>query len=383
MEPLKRIKRRLYPALARHTSHTALVEGPLKVCGVPFRCLLVDNGNFTEHLQARMYGDAPKLLRQGRIWNPLLARRVIAANPGFDLCVAVLPQGYGWLFNRLCTFEARPHVRQVIATDGPWDAIRSGFHRKKKELSGKLETKFGLDYRLSREASDLALYYHRMYLPLVRRQFGPLAVVESYEKILERFRRGFLLFVTQGGEPVAGALCTTADRTLKFHSGGVLDAADRYIKGGAQMALYYFQLRLAEAGEFDALDAGRSRPFLNDGVYRTKREWGAAARPDDDNEPHVFLFAPRLSEALAHFFVENPTIVCSEQGLKAVVGFTGEVNDEAKTRLTRQFGAPGLAGLCLVSAGSAAPLDLPFPRPGVHTHAAIDQPTPPVGYSAN
>ena len=93
------------------------------------------------------------------------------------------------------------------------------------------------------------------------------------------FEQGFLLLVLAGDQPVAGALSQRADNHPVFRRTGVLQGEEAHIRRGAQTALYYFQLRLALELGLDAVDAMNSFPFLDDGVFQHKADWGAVTLP--------------------------------------------------------------------------------------------------------
>jgi predicted N-acyltransferase len=132
----------------------------------------------------------------------------------------------------------------------------------------------------------------------------------------EFFLKGRLLFITKDNEAVAGALSLVDDGTLVFRRTGVLDEDETHIEGGVQLALYYFQIKYANEHKLRAVDSMMSAPFLNDGVHKDKREWGATVLPDNDARTWVYFFRAAPSEKGAHFFEINPTIVHSDKGLR-------------------------------------------------------------------
>lgn len=348
---LKFVKQAVYPAASMFFSHATLVDGCLKGSTEPFRCLFVDNTPFGEYVKGRMYEPAPRELEKRRILIPALKRLLRQKPSAFDLCLAVLPKPYDRLFRGLYDYRTTDGVRQVIDTSGTWDGMRTLFAKKKRQISNGFEEKFGLGCRISRDPQDFEHFYHRMFVPHIVRRYGELASIDAYGEMRKFFERGLLVLVTKREVAVAGALSLIEDGVLRFRRTGVLDGDENIVEGGAQTALYYFQLRYANANGLRAVDTMISAPFLNDGVFRHKKEWGAAVLPDDDASTWVYLFNAHPSGSIARFFENNPMIVHGRGGLEGVVGAPGADHDAdaAIETLVRRYRADGLQGFRVVT----------------------------------
>jgi hypothetical protein len=343
-------------------SRALLVEGVLKGTDQSFRCLFVDNSPLKEYLLLKVYAEPPRTIRRWKIWIPALKKLIQNRPKGLDLCVAVLPLRYESLFQGLYDFKGQEYVRQVIDTSGSLDEIVSAFHQKKRQLTNKLKQKSGLTYRISHDLKDFDIFYHRMHQPHIQKKFGDLSHMDSLEEMKSWFLKGFLLLVLSGDQPIAGALCLVEGNALTFRRTGVLDGEESYIKMGAQLALYYFNILYAKDHGIEKVDTMKSRSILDDGVYRTKREWGAAVLPDNESESWVYFFNLGPSEKVARFFQQNPVIIHTETGLKGVVGVENELDlsPEVESDLTYRFYAPGLEGLILLTPESTIPIEVSF-----------------------
>lgn len=349
------IRRQLYPVFSKFFSHATLVEGRLKGTEHPFRCLFVDNSSFADNLMARMYETPPVVLQRRRIWIPSL-KKLIAVKPGsIDLCVAVLPTAYESTFHGLYDYKCTEAVRQVIDTSGSWEDIKSGFSATKRKKTNRFSERYGLGSRVSEDLKEFDFFYHRMFVPHIKKRFGELSVIDSYHEMKEFFLKGRLLFITKDNEAVAGALSLVEDGTLVFRRTGVLDGDETHIEGGAQLALYYFQIKYANEHNLRAVDSMMSTPFLNDGVYKNKREWGATVLPDNESRTWVYFFHASPSEKIANFFEINPTIVHSDKGLKGVIGISGamDIPTVSISDITHRYQARGLGGFTVVTSTGA------------------------------
>jgi hypothetical protein len=350
------LKRAVYPVSSTLIATASLVEGRLKGSNVPFKSLFIHNTNFNDHLKQRMYEGEATVVRKWRILIPALKRMVQQNRLGFDLCVAVLPTFYERLFDDVCDLKAYEEVRQVIDTSGGWEAMRLEFGKKKRQTTNNFSERFGLSYRMSKDVEDFDHFYYRMHVPHIRRRYGDLSQIDSYEDMKEFFLKGLLLFVTKDDKPVAGALSMIDGKSLVFRRTGVLDGDETVVKGGAQTALYYFQLKYAADNGFQSVDTMKSAPYLNDGVFRHKAEWGARTLPDDEATRWVFFFTRGQDAKLAQFFDTNPIVVrtpgraVASAALRGVVGVPQGNPETAAEEIQRRYPMKGLRELQLYGA---------------------------------
>jgi hypothetical protein len=317
----KALRRGCYPAFAALYCHAELVEGRLKGTDLPFRLLWADNSPFGRSLEERFFGGDVSRVWHRRLWIPSLLRWLPPRADICDLCVANLPQMWDAWFRGRCSFRTTPDVRQVIDTSGSWDDVRRRFATKRRQIANNFERKTGLSCRVTHAAEDFDLFYHRMFVPHITRRYGALATIDDYGEMRRFFEQGSLLLVTKDGRPIAGALNVEEDGVLRFRRTGVLDGDESHVEVGAQTALYYFQIRHANHRGLRALDTMKSACFLNDGVYRHKRDWGASVHADDEATTWLYLFAKDLrAEATVKLFADHPVAVHGERGLTGVVG---------------------------------------------------------------
>lgn len=362
MNLLNIIKSSIHPLTTQYISHATLVEGVLRNHDHVFRCLFVDNSTFMNYLTARTYAEGPRVIRQRRVWIPSVDKMMTGTGGDFDLGIAVLPKRYDARFKDICDFKGDESVGQIIDISNTLEEIKKNFHQKKRQISNNIIQKSGLTYRISNDLKDFDLFYYQMFLPLIQKKHGDIASIESYEKMKPFFLRGFLLLVLSGEQAIAGALCLVKDNMLIFRRSGVLNGDDAYIKNGAQHALYLFNIMHAKELGLKLVDTMKSTFVMNDGVYRTKREWGAAVYPDDESECWIYFFIPRYTNKIAAFFEANPVIIHTKDGLNGLVGVSdvsGQIGENNK-ELYKKYFAPGLKNLFVLSPDSEKAVMTPF-----------------------
>jgi hypothetical protein len=193
-----------------------------------------------------------------------------------------------------------------------------------------------------------------MYLPHIKKQFDEISIIDTYEEMKFYFLRGFLLFVMADEQSISGGLCLIENDTFIFRRLGVLDGDKKHLKKSAQSAIYYFILRHATEEGFKKVDLMKSRSLLMDGVYRTKREWGAAVYPDGESKKWVYFFNVSRSPQVIKFFEDNPVIIHTKEGLRGLVGKAdclegSMLSSDTIKDLLHRYHCPGLNGLTVMT----------------------------------
>ncbi len=335
----------------------------MKDTDLTVRCLFIDKKSFSKYMMRRIYSGTPTVVKRWIIYIPSIKKIIRTPSHGIDMCVAVLPLSLEKEFDKLCDFKTQEMVRQFLPLSSSTDVTNERLERKLRE-TGRRIRKEGFDCRSSNALHDFNIFYYDMYLPTAQKQFDDLAIIEPYEELKSTFLegRGVLLFVMENGSPVAGSLLFFQDKTLVSYRIGVLHGDRDYIKRRAQSATDYFDILFALEHSCDLYDMLGSRPFLEDGVYRHKREWGSMVSHYDSLKTWVYFFILDRGDKTAHLFEKNPLIIHTKKGLMGLLGMVdaAELSVEKKKELIKKHYAPGLRGLVLMSPGSSAPTELSF-----------------------
>jgi len=346
---------------SQYISHATLVEGFIRNNNKLLRCLFIENSNFINYIAARTFSEKPRVLKRWRVWIRALEKTVMNHSDQFDICIAIIPKGYDDKFKELYNYKCNPCVRQIIDLSGSIDEIKNNFHKTKRQISNSIISKSKLTYRISNDLKDFNHFYHDMFIPHIKKKHGDLGI-ESYEEMKPYFLKGFVLLVSCEGETVSGALCVVKDKTLVFRRTGVLNGDEKYIKLGAQNALYLFMICYAKELGLDHLDTMNSLSVLNDGVYNAKREWGSTVYPDEESEYWIYFIIPKFTDKISQFFEVNPFIIHQKDGLCGLVGFNGDsclVNGGAK-ELNKKYYAPGINNLLVLTPESEKAMKIPL-----------------------
>ena len=210
----------------------------------------------------------------------------------------------------------------------------------------------GLSWTTSVAESDFALFYDGFYVPFIRQRYPDSGASGGKEKLRKLFRRGFLLWIHQGEEKLAGAILTPDGEVLRwFVVGARTDGVDP-VKSGALSAIYVFGIECARQHGFRWFDVGWSPPSLRDGVLSHKRSWGAMLIDSPRADYDTLFRWETFDDRLMAFLSENPLIFRDDGGLSAIVALPLDARPDLVTARAayRKLAMAGLRRIYMVSA---------------------------------
>ena len=175
----------------------------------------------------------------------------------------------------------------------------------------------GFTLEQSRSAADWELFATRMVAPQAVARFGDQAWIPSPRLLRELARAGTLHLVRLEGRMVGGACSVPAGDTLWLPLLGVLDGDPALFRRGASLAALAPPIAWARAQGYRRVDAGRTGPFLRDGVLQLKRKW--SLQPTADPLAHVMAVLARSAAARAAFGRE-PVLIEDQVGVRPFHG---------------------------------------------------------------
>jgi hypothetical protein len=337
---------RVAGAFARRlVTEVTLMEAPIVGQAEPMRCLLVGDAPALHELVQRAFGQNAVRVHQRHVPLALLKSHLEQRADDYHLAISCLPRHPNDPDLPTGAFATRTLVNQEIDVTGGWDVVRANMARGNRTRTNGIEAKYGLTVRLTRESADLESFYHEMYLPYITKRYGEFAVVDSLDSFYATLHDGFLLLVCRDQQPLAGGLMKIDGNRLSYSRTGLLGGDDQLLRCGSVTALYYYMLQHAIEHGYSTLDTLGSRPFLKDGVYNNKANWGAEATPYT-YASHEFCFRPgRDGTPLPAFFAAVPLIVEEAGRLKALVGLADEETIPTDRRLDETLAQYNLRGL--------------------------------------
>jgi RimJ/RimL family protein N-acetyltransferase len=166
-------------------------------------------------------------------------------------------------------------------------------------------------------AADWEEFYSTMLIPQAMSRFGDEAWLPSRRFLGELARRGRLHFIVRAGERVGGMCSLIRDDTVWVPVTGLRQGRDDLRRDGAAAAALALTLDWARRQGCRRVDAGRTSPFLQEGVHRWKRKWGL--QPVRDPMSHL-LAAWIGSDPARAAFAREPVLIETADGLECYAG---------------------------------------------------------------
>lgn len=332
-----------------------LLEGRIAGTEQDFRLLTLGNTPFLMDLVQRTFGANQTVSRSWRVSLFELPALLDKRGAAFDLAVSELPGTYDIILSRKATFRSRQWVRQIVDLSGGWDKAYENFSASRRTASNRITRRSEFGCRTSKREADFEVFYHRMLVPYIKNRYEEFAEFDSYSSCKKMFENGFLLFIVEDGKDIAGCISSVSADRWQYMRVGVLDGDEALMRTGCLAAIYHHQLRLAADQGLLFFDARFSRPYLNDGVYCHKSEWGARAEYPGSagfQDDTVNFYCPDISAPLCRMLERNPLVVMTEEGkLEAVAGSSGSNNmpGQGLPPALLKLHLAGLTGVTVVS----------------------------------
>jgi hypothetical protein len=241
-------------------------------------------------------------------------------------------------------------IRMVLDIAGDARTVLSTVSRKQRQEFARQRRASGWACEISERATDLEFFYRRMHLPTMAARHGSRTRSADWDLAVHALlRNGFLLFVTEHGARVAGALCRWegSGSTVRIRLVGVLDGAAERYRGGALKAVFFLATEWAADNGVRRLDFAGGDPYPGQGVFQFKRRFHPAVLLPDDHfaDRRVYLRVGRDTPEVRDFLVATPLLTVDAAGGLAATYF----HDAARpARTDIRADCPGIAGSRLI-----------------------------------
>jgi hypothetical protein len=279
--------------------------------GDPLELVEIGREKLLRPLGTRLFGELPAAVEQVTrvLWSPAALSREGSAG-------LVMAEVHRWMADRFRR-EGWLLVPQSVRWQGelaklpPADCSHGLLENMRKVR------RQGFELEQSTSAEDWEAFYDVMVGPQALARHGPTAWIPSRQLMKEFAAAGILHFITRSGERVAGICTVPRADTLWLAISGVRHGDPALLRQGAGFAILSLTIDWARSNGFRAIDAGRTGPFVNDGLQQFKRKWGLVPVSD----PLAHLAAVRVnSPSAAQAFAREPVLVEDGSSLRAYAG---------------------------------------------------------------
>lgn len=323
-----------------------VIKGSVKETGHMMNMLFVGSENSAHQLASLVYSQVNEFFPARRFSfrqiNPSYAPK------SFEIIAVRLGRPFASKFQKQ-DYLLLPNVNFILNLEASLDNIIKRMSRRRRRDSKKIKT-LNYSYTISRNnIEDLNFFYQRVYLPYARKRFEKSAYIKSYLESKVDYRvNGGIIFVKKDGKRVAGILFQVRGKTLYALSFGVYEGDQKYIKDSAGQATLFCLIKWAKRKGMKSLNYGTSMPFLADGIFIYKKEWGMFVE-EQIGQPFCALRINLLDEGSLSFIQQNPFIVLDKKAMKGVVFVDHMLTKAELQQIFSKYFIPKLRSLIVVS----------------------------------
>jgi len=325
-----------------------LIRGDRKGTHSNFVTLFFGKEELAHYFSKLLYSGNPKIQFLGETSCSNISS--VIAHTKADIVLVHVHMIFSGFFSRK-GFLILPIVRQNMNISGSWDAFYARLSRGRRRDIHAIK-KIGYVYEVTREPEKFRFFYYKMYLPYILKRHGKSAKPSIFYELKKGFRNGGLLFVKQDGEYLSGLLYAIYDNEVHNVCSGTYEGREDYYANGAVQAARYFLTQWSKQQGYKVIDHGLSNPFMKDGVFTYKKEWGMKVKLNKDiiRSSVYALKLCNFGNEVREFLADNPFIFTDLKSLRGLVFLNSEILTEGKLKnLYRLYSTQGLSDLVVIS----------------------------------
>ena len=255
-----------------------LLKGEEKYSKKNISVLLLSNKKSFPYLSNKIFSKTPKVEVIGKTHLWRLNKKIDAIISEVDAVFVKNDLFYSRFLKKKGFTIIPERISMTLDISQSIEKIYSNFNKSGKEDVRKVK-KFDYTYEISDDVDKLDLFYYKMYLPYTCQRHGTFATCANYYAIRHLFERGSkLMLIKQDDEYVYGSLFFAKKDKVVATYAGLMEGREDCLKQGVSAAAYYFLIKWAKENGIKSADFGTCRSFLNNGVFRYKRKWGATIK---------------------------------------------------------------------------------------------------------
>ena len=263
-----------------------------------------------EPFYSRLFGDLPVSSREARrlLWapDPLAAILADVVMVEVHRWMAARFQRAGWML-----------LPEAVRWEGALDQVPPSLPSKSLRDDLRKVRNNGFTLAPGNTAQDWDEFYTQMVEPQARSRHGARAWLPSRGLMDQIAAAGRLHFIKRDGVRVAAACSVSQGDKLWLPLIGIRNGDPLLLRQGAGNAALALTFDWARSEGYRQVDAGRTSPFLKDGIQQTKRKWGLSPIPDPLS--HVVAIRPR-TEAARQAFAAEPVLIEDGSVLRVYAG---------------------------------------------------------------
>ena len=300
---------RLFLLICQLNLTAYLISGKERHSEGKISILFLGDENSFSYLPKLIFSDEPSTekIEKIHIWN--ISKKLSKIHYDADAIFISCDRFYsGYLQKQRLTIIPEL-ISMTLDISKPFEKIYNKFNKSAKEEIRRVK-RYKYTYEISQDFDKLKLFYDHMYMPYTYLRHGKLAICANFYTVRHLFERGGkLMLVKLDNEYVFGSLFFIKKDTVIGTHAGIMDGQIDCLKKNISAASYYFSIIWAKENGAKFLDFGTCKPFLNDGLFRYKKKWGATIEKAKGNFG-IFAFKTCKDSKSIQSFLENNPFIC-------------------------------------------------------------------------
>jgi len=269
---------------------------------------------------------------------------------GYDLRVCEFTPRVMRFIRSPSSFKTPDWIEQEIPLDGSWEDVVARFRKNTRTTDLRKVRKYNFAHDVVTDEKSIEYFYDNLYLPYLSQRFGDTFDVIDRDWLISVGGAGGLLRILDGDRVIAGVVIHYGEDYLDWIWTGALTGEDTEQENGAFSTLYYHSMKYAHDKGFPTIKLNNSRAFLNDGLYRYKRKWGAQISKSRSSDTELLLDFDFRSKLTQHWLESTPFL--TERGgsfYANIFCFRQRTNDDIVNQIQSLI-SPGITGINIHSA---------------------------------
>jgi hypothetical protein len=318
---------RLRPLI--YTNELFLLEGLEKHSSLPLTILIAADSGIKDYIKTYGFDLGVREQSLGRIPMWLTPKTIRWFFRTADLVL--------WLADPILDRywpRPKPHARLPTWTrldidlQSP-DSIKRGEKKVKRYRNATIKSGYTIEH--TKCEFDYIDFIDNMHLPYIKKRHGENALFVIRERLFKdlQLKQKRLFILKSEGRSIGGSVLEYNDFMDRFWHIGIRPNLSTDVSAGVCAALYCFVINNAKERGSKILHLGYCRPFVRDGVFEYKRQFGGHSvgrDPEDYGSIELTIFCK--SAGAVRFLTENPMIALRPNKKYALYIFTEGASDE-------------------------------------------------------
>ena len=327
-----------------------VLTGPERSSGAPMRILYLGEGKSLDYIKTIFFQNSSNDSIETRYSLLQVLCGIRPKIDGYDLRVCEFTPRIMKLIRSSNSFKTPDWIEQDILLDGSWEDVVARFRKNTRTTDLRKVRKYNFAHDVVTDEKSMEYFYDNLYLPYLTQRFGDAFDIIDRDWLISVGEDGGLLRILDGDKVIAGVVIHYGEGYLDWIWTGALTGESSEQENGAFSSLYYHSIKHAHDKGFPTIKLNNCRAFLNDGLYRYKRKWGAHISKSRSSEMELLLDFDFRSKVAQHWLESSPFLTESDGGFNAnIFCFSHRTNDELVNQI-QSLTSPGITGINIHSA---------------------------------